>query len=340
MYVEQRKNGRWTGRYRDHTGRLRSAGTHDTRAGAEDAAMKAEQSTRERPGAPSLRAYFDEWILAPHVGPSTRLSYRSTYRNHIDKHIGRIAVDDIMPNDIRRVLDPLIDEDRLHLAKKCRTVMSSVFRSLVDEGVVAISPVPGIRVTSAAAAPPAPLEPEDFKAIVSELPSDETKLFARFLVSSGLRYGEAAALRVHDLDIRTREVRVQRGLVAVNTSMSEDGGMFMEHDALSPSRRRSVQLSEAMMQKIVEHIDRHCLGNDDLLFGRAQMTGNAANTNPGNQYLRWKWWNDTWVEAVREVGLPWTPQTDDLRHTHASLEHRHWTAELRAKAAAAADIFL
>lgn len=367
MYVEQRKSGRWTGRYRDHNGKLRSAGTFDTREEAGAAALASEQGMdrgEERQSTISMGAYFEKWMGAHNVNPRTKLGYQSVYRNHLDKHLGHMPVDDITSKDIRRALTPLIEAEKLHLAHKCKAALGSVFRSLVDEGVIESSPMAGVRVPPAAREPFTPLDPEDFKAIVAELPSEETRLFAEFLVGSGLRYGEAVALRVSDIDLRTSELHVRRRLVTINMELSKDGSRYVEQEATKSGHKRVVPLSAALVEKVLAHVEKHGLEGGDLIFGRAQMTGKEPNTNPGEQYLRWEWWSDVWKAAVQEVGLPWTPRTHDLRHAHATilvvsgvdmfevqqrLGHRsmnttqiylHRVAAMKSKAAAASDVFL
>jgi integrase len=124
----------------------------------------------------------------------------------------------------------------------------------------------------------------------------------RFLAYTGLRWGEATGLRVHDFEPLRRRVRVTENAVAVGGSIVV--GTPKTHEA------RTVPVPAF----VVEELSRLCVGKgrDDLLFG----SGLDHVRNPDS---RGGWY----VSAIRksqgeDANFP-RLTIHDLRHTAASL---------------------
>jgi integrase len=122
---------------------------------------------------------------------------------------------------------------------------------------------------------------------------------------TGMRRGEVAGLRWHDLDKTSNRVAVRRSVQCV-------GGRPVEFGAKTRSSRRNVDLDPATMQVLRRwrrQLDRDGLphGPDDWMF--CNTTGRFLNPQSLSQLF---------VRLVQRSGLP-KVRFHDLRHTHASL---------------------
>ena len=87
------------------------------------------------------------------------------------------------------------------------------------------------------------LEPEEYKILLPELAIDKWRLLVEFLVLSGLRFGEAAALNVSDVDIDGQVIHVTKTWDVVNgeethaKSWSSNRDVHMQPQLLEVCRR-------------------------------------------------------------------------------------------------------
>jgi integrase len=124
-----------------------------------------------------------------------------------------------------------------------------------------------------------------------------------FLVGTGLRWGEATALQVRDLNLRSSTINVQRAW------KRQEDNTFLVGPPKTPKARRLLIMSDSQM----EMLRRHVAGRppEDWVFrGR-----DGAAWRHSNFYKR-KWKKG--LDAAIAKGLTKRPRIHDLRHTHVS----------------------
>jgi site-specific recombinase XerD len=94
------------------------------------------------------------------------------------------------------------------------SVMRRFFAFAVDEGLLAASPALGLASPRLPKRLPQVLTPEDMHALLDGLAGDEPlelrdRAMFELIYSSGLRVGEVLVLRVQDVDLQSRNVRVR-----------------------------------------------------------------------------------------------------------------------------------
>ena len=143
------------------------------------------------------------------------------------------------------------------------------------------------------------LEPWEFAQIAEHL-DEKWRPLAYFLVGTGLRWGEATALRVGDVDLKAGTVRVQR-------AWKETSGAGWELGPPKTRRgRRTAKVSRSALAMIAP-----------LVEGRAASEWLFTTKRDGP--VRGDWWRtDVWARAVAASGLDKRPRVHDLRHTFAS----------------------
>jgi integrase len=114
------------------------------------------------------------------------------------------------------------------------------------------------------------------------------------LAGSGLRIGEAFALRVDDVDFLRRTIRVER-------QKTQQG---VVGPTKSRSSRRTVPFGQVVIDALAEHLALH--PSDD----------GALWCNDFGEPVTYWMWRAVWDQAVRRLDLD--ASTHDLRHFYAS----------------------
>jgi integrase len=124
-----------------------------------------------------------------------------------------------------------------------------------------------------------------------------------FMAYTGLRMGEASALRLANLNLAHREVRVTESVSVVNG-----------HTHVGPTktrRGRVVSLPRMVVTELERHVADFPPSPKGLVFG-----------SPHGDYLnRHNFYNRVWYPALRASGLEGV-RVHDLRHTAVSLAIR------------------
>lgn len=151
------------------------------------------------------------------------------------------------------------------------------------------------------------LEHEEYARIAAEIEDPHARDLADWLVGTGMRWGEATALQVRDVNLTRNTVSVQR---AWKRAAPGDGGpAYFLGPPKTKKARRIIALSPLQM----DMVRRRMAGKqpEDLLF----------ETPRGKSWRHDNFWRRRWVPAVNAAiakGLPKRPRIHDLRHTHVA----------------------
>lgn len=125
------------------------------------------------------------------------------------------------------------------------------------------------------------------------------------LVSTGLRWGEVAALQPRDFTFTGKRptLRVQRAW-----KRTGEGGSYLEAPNTKKSRRTLALTAQQM-----KLFQRLCMGKmpTDIIF-----TGPGGSAWRSGVFYSHRWRNA--LDAANAAGLTKRPRIHDLRHTHAS----------------------
>jgi integrase len=151
------------------------------------------------------------------------------------------------------------------------------------------------------------LEHDEYARIAAELTDPHARDLADWLVGSGMRWGEATALQVRDVNLARNTVSVQR---AWKRAAPGDGGPAY---FLGPPKTKKARRVIAATAPQMAMLRRRMAGKrpEDLLF----------ETPLGKAWRHDNFWRRRWVPAVEAAiakGLPKRPRIHDLRHTHVA----------------------
>ncbi|WP_422748609.1 tyrosine-type recombinase/integrase [Mycobacterium sp. WMMD1722] len=237
-----------------------------------------------------------------HLKPSGYAVMETAWRLRVRPRWGKVALGDIRPTAVQHWIAELsqgTDDAKAvgaSVVQRTHYVLSSILADAVRDNMLAKNPAAGVRLPQTSRKRPLYLTHAQVSALAAAAGAYEGLVL--LLAYTGLRWGEAVGLRVHDLDMLRRRATIAEN--AVETGGKIHVGTPKAH------KQRTVPLPAFLLT----HLARQCEGKrrGDLLF-------------PGDdgEHLRRPHPVSGWfAKAVTASGIPHaTPH--DLRHTAASL---------------------
>lgn len=249
----------------------------------------------------TFAAWSAEWLRGLDVKPKTLAGYESLLRSRVLPRFGTVPLRRIAPADVRGWLAEMSAEGlSASRVRQARQLLRAALETAVADGTLGRNPVEHVRAPTA--------RPREHRFLTAgqvaglseaaERRQDGAALVVRFLVWSGLRWGEMVALRRSSIDPLRRRVTVA-------ASATEISGRLVFGTPKS-HRARTVILPRFVSDELATHLASVEL--DGLVF-----------TAPGGGPLRvGNFRKAVWLPAVADCGLDGL-RVHDLRHTCASL---------------------
>jgi integrase len=211
---------------RDRDGRpVKSARVKDRKTADRALAMAQREIDEGRAGIVRERNIsFDEWaeeyeailgarIKTGELHPRTLRNYQGTLRRARDT-FGSLYLREIGNPELRRLLDGLPDELRPASRLRYLRELSACFASAVDDGKLAVNPVPAFTRTRKLKTPKrgkAPFEDAELERLWAELGKVEPVYLyaAKFSLETGARLGELIGLDWPNVDFLNGRVRIE-----------------------------------------------------------------------------------------------------------------------------------
>ncbi len=302
--IAKRSNGRWRARYRDVTGNEHSrhfARKIDAQHWLDEvtAAVVAGTYADPKAGRITFAAFFGEWSarqvwapgtvlamsLAAKSVPFTGTSMKQIRRSDVESWIKSMNAAGLAPGTI-----------------KTRYVnVRSVFRAAVKDKVIGSDPTDGVRLprgrrADAAMSFPTPEEVGQLVAVADQ----RFRPFIGLCAFAGLRLGEAAGVRLGDVDFLRKSLNVSRQVQRVN-------GAAIDVRAPKYGSERLVHLADSLVTLLAEHVATFgTAGKEQWLFA-------GVGDGPPHQNTVGYWWRKT----LRDADLSGI-KLHDLRHFYAS----------------------
>lgn len=270
-YVVRRARG-FAGYYKDPDGRRRSTGVLPTRKEAQVAADRAAAGLTPE-GKPkeelTLARHYENWAARPdpEILPNTVRGYEHAFRVYILPAMGERLVSRISRLDVEELMASMrvqgVSEHQIAITK---SALGACLRVLVPH-VLTYNPTHGIKIRKPPAEDYNLLSRQEVGKIISVMPTQGAKLFAFLLSATGLRHGEAAELRVKDINFREQQVAVLRRVTDLIRKDSQ-GRRFLVVPGTKAgiNRGRTVGASPELLSALSNWIGQNEMGQDDLLF--------------------------------------------------------------------------
>lgn len=320
MWVE--KNGPvyrirdWRG---DQKVTLESGFSTKTAAKARMTALRADQLRGDfidpRAGRITLSDWIDAWwpMREASLKPTAAHSEGGRVRNHIRPLLGDLPLEDItgltvqqwvtalatgagpMGEDVRRPRRPLGPKTIRH----CHGLLSQALDAAVGQRLIRANPCRNTRLPEVVPHEMRFLSEPEIGRLITAVP-ERWRPLVLLLVGTGLRWGEACALRMCDVDVLAGRLTVVRSMQELSGS-----GEIVFGTPKSRMSRRTVTFSRRVADALTGVVAGK--GREDLVF-TAPMGGPVRTRNFRRGWVRW-------TAAAGLAGL----RIHDLRHTHAAI---------------------
>lgn len=302
-----RKGLRYRAMYRAPDGRQRSK-SFDAKERAEKwlrselAKIDGGAWTDPRAGEIRYRRWSEEWLGGLDIKPKTRAGYESLLRSRILPTFGEIKLSRISPSMVRRwIAEMSADGLSSSRVKQARAVLRQSLEVARVDGLIGTNPAQGVKAPQSRRRDPVYLTARQVGELArsAEQYQEGSEALIWFLALTGLRWGEAVALKRSALDLMRRRVTVSESATEIN------GALVFG----SPKTHKSRVV--VFPRFLAERLTDHCAGidSDEPVF-----------TAPKGGYLRSaNYRRNVWKPALRAAGIDESLRIHDLRATAASL---------------------
>jgi integrase len=237
-----------------------------------------------------------------HLKASTLQSYELSWATHVAPRWGGVPISQVHYSDVQAWVAELSSRRGPGTVRIAYSVLARILDDAVRDRLIGANQARGVKLPKLSPRRNTYLTAVQLQQLADE--SGRHKSFVLALGVGGLRLGEAAALRVSDIDFLRRRVELSRNAVKV-------GGEFVV-GSLKNHKNRSVALPAFVMDELA----RTCEGKDrDELLWPSPRGGYISGPSL---------WKTSWLAMA--VGRcrkadPTFPRVTphDLRHTAASL---------------------
>jgi integrase len=268
----------------------------------------------------SFGEWLDGWTALRTASPKTLANEKNLRKNYLAS-LERVPLDKLTTGVLKRWLAEVDQSTRRkkpgvgqpHVVRLCYALVSSALSGAVDDGVLLVNPMAGVKRPSTPKAQPKYLDEEQlerFLRIDFGPTSDPRRLAVMLLLWLGLRRGEALGLTWEDVDFETGLIHVRLQLGRLPDS---DGATVLERVELkTDSSLRSLPASADLLSVLRERYESlvpHPSPGDFVVSFNA---GAPIDPDAFSAWLR---------RTCRAVGVTASPHR--LRHTAATLMLNH-----------------
>lgn len=261
----------------------------------------------EKMDCPTFRELADKWIKLPHDWKeSTREGYENNLRLHILPALGHRRIDQLKRKDIIFFFDGLSNTLHINTLRLIKAPLSGVFAYALDLELIGFNPVKDITLKYKSKKHEIkPLSESEADKLLEQVKDYYGGFYYApilLMLRTGMRIGEARALKWDDLDFDKRQIEVKRSFRRGRLTRTKTG------------RRRRVDMTPALTKTLREHQTaqkRRALeaGKPFSEFVFTQKSGRNLDRKMLSPHLK----KCCRAIGVHEVG------PHNLRHTYATL---------------------
>jgi integrase len=305
--VRELPSGSWQARYKGPDGIDRPAPqTFARKVDAEKWLVKTEAEIdgdlwlNPDAGKVAFADYALAWIdERPNLRPTTLAVYRYVLDRHLVPFFGNRPVAAIREAHVRRWRKYLLDAGASATSTaKAYRLLKAILNTAIDDGLIRRNPC-RIKGAGLDRSPERSVLTLHQVATLADAIGPRYRALILVAVFGSLRWGELAALRRCDIDLRARTIRIERSLTEL------PGGGYLYGPPKSEAGKRRIAFPAHIATDLKRHLaDFVAPGSDALVF--TSPTG--APLRHGNFRRR------TWLPALAKTGVT-ELHFHDLRHT-------------------------
>lgn len=215
--ISQRKDGLYTARYTDRTGKRRQkyfAKLQECRKWIADAQFNNEHGGIDSAGDMTVEVWFDYWISeikGNNIRRSTIDGLKQKFNSHIKPYIGHMILSEIKPIHCQSILNKMSSSHRTSTINEVRACMHNFFESAVDNEIIYRNPVTkSVKRNGLESKEKRVLSIEEQRIFLETAKAYSAYNQFSFILQTGIRVGELSALKWEDIDFRKGTMSICR----------------------------------------------------------------------------------------------------------------------------------
>jgi integrase len=285
-----------------------------------------EQGSYIKPTQLTVAQFLEEWLrgyVDLNCSPRTKASYEMIIRCHLIPELGSVSLSQLGPRHLQAFYGRQKAQGRIdgkgqlspRTVRYCHSLLAEALGHAVKMGLLSRNVAQATEAPRCGQKVMPTLASEDVPVFLEAAQESPYYTLFYLLLHTGLRRGEALALKWKNIDLGLASLGVSAYLSVVKAAYKLNGIYIVKEPKTSHSRRRvalSPSLALVLRQyKAEQEAQRALLGksltDDDFVFAHPDGTPLDPSTV-----------SHAFNKIVREAGLPHI-RLHDLRHTHASL---------------------
>lgn len=253
--IFQRANGRWVGRisFEDPvTGLVKQTQVTGKTKTLVNTQLREIQTRVAQGSAPkddgvTFGVFASRWLTSSLAASDRRASTQSLYtsltKTHIiESELGRTPLKRLRPTTVERFVTHMREKGLSDSSvRQIYTVARAIGDSAVRDGLLGRNPFAAVRRPKVTQAEASHLEPAKISRLLAAAQDSRYGPLFELLVNTGLRRGEALALKWRDIDLKEQTLRVRGTLARI------DGALTVT-DPKSAKSRRTIPLSDPAVE--------------------------------------------------------------------------------------------
>jgi integrase len=257
-----------------------------------------------RAGRVTLTTVYKAWLASRlDLSPKVRRGYEDNWRARIEPRFGSWHVSRIDHQSIQGWVNEMAASGLgPRTVRWVHSVLKMTLDYAIDDGqLLSRNPATRTKFPPLRQASHTYLTTSEVAALAEEC-GDQGDVVL-LLAYTGMRFGELVGLRVEDVDLEARRIRVRRSITQV-------GGKLVESNPKSAAGRRSIPIPQRLVPILTNRVS-------------GRPPGAPAITSPNGALLGLENWKRStqWRVAIVKIDRP-KMRVHDLRHTYASLARR------------------
>ena len=312
--ISQRKDGLYTARFTDKSGKRRQQyfkKLQECRNWLADAQFEDEHGGINACGDMTVDAWFEYWIeniKSASAKKNTISNYQNRYKQSIKPYIGNMLLQDVKPLHCQNILNTMVNDGyKNSTIELVRTAMKIIFEDAVENEIIARNPVKkSVQCTQGEESETkTAMTVEEQKTFLEYAKESSYYNQYAFILQTGIRVGELVGLKWSDVDFENKVLKISR-------TANQIDGEWVIGTPKSRSGKREIPLTNDAVCILEEAkcrirpINIISMQYHDIVF--ASKTGKPIDNSTYNASLR---------KICDKAGIPHISM-HTLRHTFAT----------------------
>jgi integrase len=284
---------------------------------------------------PTIRDFGTQWLdgslayrcRAGHLAESTLTSYRTIWERHISPPLGHLRLDEITPAVLRSWMSRKVAEtntrNRPHSPRTLQymhAVLRTAMNEAVRDGLIVSNPLDRVQPPRGVTSKVQPLSVDEARLLLKQAATCPHYALWVTLLATGLRIGEALALRWSDLDLDRRVLTVAASVGRVGGQIDAATGRRTRTRLIRmPTKTVASKAEVAIPEFAVEVLRQHrARQSQQRLAGRSWADLDLVFATSTGTYLDKRNILRRFKALAAAAGITRNVRVHDLRHSTAS----------------------